>query len=119
MAEDDETKLKLHQYTVQIITIEENKKLIEKLRNEVGEFKTKFGLKSEAFERLKKATDGHEEKMAEAQDQIQAQKQKIKQLQTDLDLSGYGDSKQKSTVSLLHQNVATLESNIRTKDFEI
>ena len=35
MAEDDETKLKLHQYNVQIITIEENKKLIEKLRNEV------------------------------------------------------------------------------------
>lgn len=35
MADDDETKLKLHQYNVQIITIEENKKLIEKLRNEV------------------------------------------------------------------------------------
>ena len=50
---------------------------------------------------------------------IKKQKKKIKALQKELDTSGYGDSKQKSTLSLLRQNVDTLESNIRTKNFEI
>ena len=84
-----------------------------------GEFKTKWGLKAEEFDRLKKATDGHEEAMSEAKEKIKAQKKKIKQLQSDLDMSGFGDSKQKSTVQLLRANVETLESNIRSKDFEI
>merc|ERR1719242_1777321 len=56
MAEDDDTKLKLHQYNVQIITIEENKKLIERLRNEMGKFKTKYGLEVEKLERHRKAS---------------------------------------------------------------
>ena len=57
--------------------------------------------------------------MAEAEGKIKSQKKKIKQLQTSLDLSGYGDSKKGATVNLLRQNVDTLESNIRSKDFEI
>merc|ERR1712038_622872 len=46
-------------------------------------------------------------------------KKKIKDLQNQLDTSGFGDSKQKSTLSLLRKNVNELESIVRTKNFEI
>merc|ERR1712228_694983 len=119
MEKDDDTKLKLKQYNVQIITIEENKKLIELLRKQVGEYKTKYQIEQEALVRHKKATKSLEEEAEENEKLIKKQKKKIKALQKELDTSGYGDSKQKSTLSLLRQNVDTLESNIRTKNFEI
>merc|ERR1712207_114617 len=101
MQEDDEVNLKLKQYNVQIIQIEENKKLIEKLRNQVGEYKTKYQLEQEALERHKKATKQLEDDAADNAKLIKSQKKKIKALQKELDTSGYGDSKQKSTLSLL------------------
>jgi len=119
MQQDDDTKLKLKQYNVQIVTIEENKKLIEKLRQKVGELKTLYQLEQEALVRHKKATKGLEEENEESQKTIKAQKKKIKKLQNELDTSGYGDSKQKSTLSLLRKNVDEMESIIRTKNFEI
>merc|ERR1712130_1057109 len=49
MEKDDDTKLNLKQYNVQIVTIEENKKLIELLRKQVGEYKTKYQIEQEAL----------------------------------------------------------------------
>merc|ERR1719192_675623 len=57
--------------------------------------------------------------MSQMEGTIKAQKKEIKRLQTVIDQSGYGDAHQKAELNLLRQNVETLESNIRTKDFEI
>merc|ERR1712244_18748 len=66
------------QYNVQIVTIEENKKLIEKLRQKVGELKTLYQLEQEALVRHKKATKGLEEENEESQKTIKAQKKRSK-----------------------------------------
>merc|ERR1719411_2337165 len=99
MEHDDDTKLKLKQYNVQIIKIEENKKLIELLRKQVGEFKTKYQIEQEALARHKKATKALEEEAEENDKLIKKQKKKIKALQKELDTSGYGDSKQIDAIS--------------------
>eukprot|EP01084_Bolivina_argentea_P099771 179301_1 len=119
MQEDDEVKLKLKRYNVQIVTIEENKKLIEKLRQQVGQYKTKWQLEQEAFDRYKKANAGLAEQVDEMEKLIKKKEKKIRTLQKELDMSGYGDKKKGSTLSLLRENVQTMESIIRTKEFEI
>merc|ERR1712083_398442 len=65
------------------------------------------------------ASKSLEEEAAENEKLIKKQKKKIKALQKELDTSGYGDSKQKSTLSLLRANVDNMESIIRDKDFQI
>merc|ERR1711933_459288 len=76
MEHDDDTKLKLKQYNVQIVKIEENKKLIELLRKQVGEFKTKYQIEQEALARHKKATKALEEEAEENDKLIKKQKKK-------------------------------------------
>merc|ERR1712087_1030219 len=81
--------------------------------------KTKYGLEAEKLERHRKASAQHDQAMAELEGTVKAQKKEIKRLQTIIDQSGYGDAHQKAELNLLRQNVETLESNLRTKDFEI
>jgi len=119
MQHDDDTKVKLKQHTVQIVTIQENLKEIERLKNLVGEFKTKYELEKEAFARHKKSMAAMTSELDD-KDKVIAQKtKKIKALKAELETSGYGDSKQKSTVSLLRKNVEEMESILRSKDFDI
>merc|ERR1719461_457862 len=84
MQADDDIKLKLKQYDVQIIKIEENKKLIELLRKQVGEFKTKYQLEQEALVRHKKATKELELEAEENEKMVKKLDKKCKKLQKEL-----------------------------------
>jgi len=54
---DDEVAVKLKQYEVQVITIDENKKLIEKYDQQIAQLKTDYQLLEEKLKRIQKINE--------------------------------------------------------------
>jgi len=119
MKVDDEVAVKLKQYEVQVITIDENKKLIEKYEQQIGQLKTNYQLLEEKLQRVQKTNQKLESDCGEKDEDINSLKKQIEKLQQQLGLAGIGKNKNSSELELLRKNVDELTQIIRLRDFEI
>jgi len=94
MKMDDEVAVKLKQYEVQVITIDENKKLIEKYDQQIAQLKTDYQLLEEKLKRIQKINEKLEIDVSEKDEEnISLKKKKIEKLEQQLGLAGIGKNK--------------------------
>jgi len=93
MQVDDETAVKLKHYEVQIITIDENKKLIEKYEQQCAQLKTDYQVLQEKLDRVQKMHQKLEIDYSEKDEENASLKKQIEKLQQQLGLAGIGKNK--------------------------
>jgi chromosome segregation ATPase len=119
LTQDDETRHILKTYKTQIVKVEENKKLIELLEQQAGEWQTKYELQKENSVRLTASELNYQTMNEDLEHELDKLRAENLELHKKLDMGKHGDTKKNSTMALLEKNVITLESIVRSKDFEI